>query len=170
MDHMGPRRLVKTLIVGIGAAALLGGCAASSGEVAAPGSANSSAAPNSSTSPTSSAAPATATAPDATTGDSIPTATEGSIAPMSTDQIDPGLQPYVDIAVADLAKRLSIDTSAIDVQTAVLKVWPDSSLGCPQPGMQYAQVETDGSQIVLLAGGKQYHYHAGGSRQPFLCE
>jgi hypothetical protein len=89
---------------------------------------------------------------------------------MGTNEIDRGLQPYIDIAVADLATRLSVDSSAIQVQSAVLKEWPDSSLGCPQPGMQYAQVQTDGSQIVLLAGGKQYRYHAGGSRPPFFCD
>ena len=34
--------------------------------------------------------------------------TEGST-PVSSEQIDPGLKPYIDIAVADLAQRLSID-------------------------------------------------------------
>ena len=89
---------------------------------------------------------------------------------MASQQIDPGLKPYTDLAVADLAQRLAIDPSAITVESATLVEWPDSSLGCPQPGMQYAQVQTDGSQFVLSAGGRQYRYHAGGSRQPFLCE
>ena len=89
---------------------------------------------------------------------------------MGSDQIDPGLQPYIDIAVADLAKRLSIDATDVGVTSATLEVWSDSSLGCPQPDQQYAQVETDGSLIVLTANGKTYRYHAGGSRTPFLCE
>ena len=36
--------------------------------------------------------------------------------------------------------------------------------------MQYAQSLTDGAKIVLTALGKQYSYHAGGSRTPFLCD
>ncbi|HEY7628659.1 MAG TPA: hypothetical protein VH761_16430 [Ilumatobacteraceae bacterium] len=89
---------------------------------------------------------------------------------MSTGSIDPGLQPYIDIAVADLAKRLSIGTDQIEVVSATLKEWPDGSLGCPQPGMQYPQVMTDGALIVLSTGQKSFNYHAGGSRTPFLCE
>ena len=47
--------------------------------------------------------------------------------------IDPGLQPYIDIAVGDLAERLSADAADITVTSATLVVWPDSSLGCPAP-------------------------------------
>lgn len=89
---------------------------------------------------------------------------------MGTGLIDPGLRPYVDLAVADLARRLGVDAGQIEVDSATLKQWPDSSLGCPQPGMQYAQMLTDGALIVLLHEGKTYKYHAGGSRTPFYCE
>ncbi|HSB86082.1 MAG TPA: hypothetical protein VLD86_07240 [Ilumatobacteraceae bacterium] len=88
---------------------------------------------------------------------------------MSSGSIDPGLKPYIDIAVGDLAQRLSVGVDQIEVISATLKEWPDASLGCPQPGMQYAQVMTDGALIVLSSGGKSYNYHAGGSRTPFLC-
>jgi hypothetical protein len=84
--------------------------------------------------------------------------------------IDPGLQPYIDLAVADLAGRLQREPSEITTRSAVLIVWPDASMGCPQPGMQYAQVQTDGSQIVLELDGVPYDYHAGGDTTPFLCE
>jgi hypothetical protein len=87
-----------------------------------------------------------------------------------TGEIDPGLQPYIDIAVGDLAQRLSVEAANITVSSATLVVWPDSSLGCPAPGQQYAQVTTDGAIIVLLADDTEYSYHAGGSRAPFLCE
>ncbi len=89
---------------------------------------------------------------------------------MNSGQIDSGLKPYIDIAVADLAQRLSIDVSQVEVTSATLVEWPDAALGCPQPGLQYAQVSTDGSLIVLKASTKAYRYHAGGSRTPFLCE
>lgn len=89
---------------------------------------------------------------------------------MSNEQVDAGLIPYVDLAVADLAKRLAVDPVEITVVSATLEVWKDSALGCPKAGQQYAQVATDGSRIRLSAGGKVYAYHAGGSRPPFLCE
>lgn len=89
---------------------------------------------------------------------------------MSTSQIDPGLQPYIDLAVADLAQRLDIDVEAVTVTSAELAEWPNAGMGCPQPGMQYAQVATDGSLIVLTVGDKAFRYHSGGSRTPFLCE
>lgn len=88
---------------------------------------------------------------------------------MANAHVEPGLQPYIDTAVADLAERLSIDAGQIAVSSATLKVWPDTSLGCPQPGMRYTQVPTDGALIVLTVDGKPYNYHAGGSRPPFWC-
>lgn len=89
---------------------------------------------------------------------------------MNNEQVDAGLIPYVDIAVADLAERLAVDPAEVAVVSATLEVWKDSALGCPKPGQQYAQVATDGSRIRLSVGGKVYAYHAGGSRAPFLCE
>lgn len=87
-----------------------------------------------------------------------------------TNEIDPGLQPYIDLAVADLAARLQRDAASITTRSAVLMVWPDASLGCPMPGMQYAQAQTDGAKIVLEADGATYDYHAGGDTTPFWCD
>lgn len=83
--------------------------------------------------------------------------------------IDPGLQPWVDDATADLAERLGVETGDVSTIAAVLVTWPDSSLGCPQPGMEYLQVLTDGAVIELDAGGAVYRYHAGDGSGPFLC-
>ena len=84
--------------------------------------------------------------------------------------IDPGLQPFIDQAVEDLATRLAVDASTVTTRAAVLVVWPDASLGCPQPDMAYAQVVTDGSIIELGYDGNVYRYHTGGTRGPFICE
>jgi hypothetical protein len=86
-----------------------------------------------------------------------------------TANVEPGLQPFVDEAVADLSSRLG--GSTVEVVLAETVVWPDSSLGCPTPGMLYEQVTTDGARILLAADGRDYHYHMGGSQySPFLCE
>ncbi len=88
--------------------------------------------------------------------------------------IDEGLRPFITEATDDLAARLAIDPADVEVLSAVLVTWPDASLGCPQPGMQYAQVLTDGSIIELGVGEGDdmvvYRYHTGGSRGPFLCD
>jgi hypothetical protein len=78
--------------------------------------------------------------------------------------------PLVEQAKEDLAARLGIQTSEIELLKYEEVVWPDSSLGCPQPGMEYLQVPMDGVLIRLSAGGQVYNYHSGGSRGVFLCE
>jgi hypothetical protein len=75
----------------------------------------------------------------------------------------------LDAAKADLAQRLSIRVT--DIQTVHVQAvqWPDASLGCPQPGMMYAQVVTPGYQIILAAKDREYAYHANLDKV-LLCE
>jgi hypothetical protein len=81
-----------------------------------------------------------------------------------------GLESLVKKATEDLAQRLSISLTQITLVEARAVVWPDASIGCPQPGMAYVQVPEDGALIVLEAEGKRYEYHNGGKRGLFLCE
>lgn len=102
---------------------------------------------------------------------SVSTPTPAPVAPLyEAGDIDRGLQFFIDQAAADLAEHLDVEVTAISTHAAVLVVWPDSSLGCPQPDMSYAQVLTDGSIIELEHDGDIYRYHTGGSRGPFVCE
>lgn len=78
--------------------------------------------------------------------------------------------PQVDMAKADLAQRLDVGPEAIEVVLVEARVWPDASMGCPQPGMVYTQVPQDGLLIRLQVEGQIYDYHSGGTRDPFLCE
>jgi hypothetical protein len=82
----------------------------------------------------------------------------------------PSDNPQVMQAIRDLAARLNIEFDAITLVSAEPVIWPDGGLGCPQPGMEYVQVQQDGMRIVLAAGGREYHYHSGETRGPFLCE
>lgn len=77
--------------------------------------------------------------------------------------------PVVEQAIADLASRLGVDPSTIEVVSVEEVDWPDASIGCPQPGMSYAQVLVNGSRIVLRADGTEYAYHQGGTREAFYC-
>lgn len=84
--------------------------------------------------------------------------------------LGPGIRRLVDIAVKDLAERIGVEQADIKVLQAEFVSWRDSSAGCPKPGYEYMQVITNGSRIVLSAGDRDYHYHSGGNRAPFLCE
>ena len=81
-----------------------------------------------------------------------------------------GIESVIEKAKDDLAQRLAISVAQITLVEAKEVVWPDSSLGCPQPGMEYLQVPEDGAQILLQAQEKVYDYHVGGARGLFLCE
>lgn len=83
---------------------------------------------------------------------------------------NPALQSLVMQAKEDLARRLSIEVDQIGLVEVEVVVWPDSSLGCPQPGMAYTQVLQDGLLIRLSVGRHMYEYHSGSNRPPFLCE
>jgi hypothetical protein len=84
---------------------------------------------------------------------------------------DPSLEAFVRSARTDLAARLGVSEDVIAVRSAQAVTWSDASLGCPQPGMAYAQVPEDGTFIELEHAGTVYPYHSGGSRpEPFLCQ
>jgi len=81
--------------------------------------------------------------------------------------VQPGTEPVAlqetNAAINDLSKRTGIPVSDIKVVSVEAVQWPDTSVGCPQPGMMYAQVITPGYLIVLEAGGKTYEYHSAGA-------
>lgn len=86
-----------------------------------------------------------------------------------TERSQPML-PQVSAAIADLTERLGVTPAQIEVVSVEAVVWPDGSLGCPQPGMLYPQVLQDGMRIRLAVAGVIYQYHSGERRAPFLCE
>ncbi len=48
--------------------------------------------------------------------------------------------------------------------------WPDASLGCPEPGMMYAQVVTPGYKIHLSCGEELFTYHSDCGSRVVYCE
>jgi hypothetical protein len=92
-----------------------------------------------------------------------------NVVPLKTP-LDTQMQALVDQAKADLGKKLSIQAAQVELVEVGSVTWPDSSLGCPKPGMAYAQVMTEGYLIRLKASGQTYEYHGGGIRTPFLCQ
>ena len=88
---------------------------------------------------------------------------------MMEDNLQPG-NASLDSAVKDLAERLGVESSAIQAGIPETVMWPDGSMGCPQPGMQYTQALIPGYRIRLSHGGRTYWYHGRKDGEPFLCE
>ena len=82
---------------------------------------------------------------------------------------DADAQRAIALAVTDLSQQLSLPEASILVDSVEAVQWPDASLGCPQPGMLYAQVETPGYLIVLAAGDQTYAYHTDRNQHVILC-
>jgi hypothetical protein len=81
-----------------------------------------------------------------------------------------GAEDTIRLVRQDLAQRAGVAPEAIQLLSVEAVQWPDASLGCPQPGMMYAQVVTPGFRLVLEAEGTQFNYHADTSRFVVLCE
>ena len=90
--------------------------------------------------------------------------------PGEGESYDKALEPLVNKAKEDLSNRLKVGVDQIIVVEAELVIWPDASLGCPQPDMVYIQVPEDGTLIRLAVADQVYEYHGGGWTDPFLCE
>jgi hypothetical protein len=84
-----------------------------------------------------------------------------------TDEVPPDLLAAI---VAHAAGRAGVAAADVVVSMARAVQWPDASLGCPQPGMAYAQVVTAGYHVQVSAGGSVHDYRADASGSFFVCE
>ena len=78
------------------------------------------------------------------------------------------LQSIVAAAKKDAVAR-GLPADAISVQSAQRVTWPDGSLGCPAPGMQYTQALVPGWRVILRVGDATYDYHAAANGAVMLC-
>ncbi len=72
-------------------------------------------------------------------------------------------------AMQALEKLTGAERSSFKLVTAEETIWPDGSLGCPQPGMVYTQATVPGYHVVLEHDGREYDYRAGGTQYLMLC-
>ena len=78
--------------------------------------------------------------------------------------------PAVQAALADAAAHLGASTQQLSVVEVTAQDWPDSSLGCPQPGLMYSQIVTPGYLIVISGAGKRLEYHTDRQSRVVLCK
>jgi hypothetical protein len=85
------------------------------------------------------------------------------------DEYPPGLEVPIAALISDLAGRFSVAETSIRVVAVEEVTWSDTSLGCPQPGMLYAQAVIDGMRVILEAEATLYDYRSGRTDASFLC-
>jgi hypothetical protein len=78
-------------------------------------------------------------------------------------------QELVAMVAADLSQRLRVAIAQVELARFEPVVWPDGSIGCPEPGGAYLQAPVDGYQIVLRVGETAYDYHVGKNDHFVLC-
>lgn len=83
---------------------------------------------------------------------------------------DPEVQPLIDTAIEDLSNRFSVPSDQIEFKEVTELVWPDSSLGCPNPSVSYLQVLTPGYLIRLQVSEVTYQYHADKKGKVIYCQ
>ncbi len=86
-----------------------------------------------------------------------------------TAMSDPQKERAITAARRELAQTVTDAGDAVLVSITA-REWPDSALGCPQPGMMYQQVITPGYLVVLKAAGKLHHVHTDSSGRAVVCE
>jgi len=87
-------------------------------------------------------------------------------APATTGEVPADV---MDNVLAALEKLTGSERAAFKVLRAEEKLWPDGSLGCPQPGMVYSQATVPGYHVVVDHAGREYDYRVGGNRYLVLC-
>lgn len=103
----------------------------------------------------------------------------GELTPIETVESTPQVMPapgvpdptaaLVHQISQELATKLSIDVSEVELVSVEEVTWPDSSLGCPQPGQAALDVLTPGFRVILAAQGQEYEYHTQDTSQFVLC-
>jgi hypothetical protein len=116
-------------------------------------------------SPTASGEPTPAESPGATP--SPPTTPDEAAPPDNTTP--PDANAIAEEARAAVAQQLGISPAQVTVASVQEVEWSDTSLGCPEPGMDYAQEVTPGYLIRLSASGQSFEYHADREGEVITC-
>jgi hypothetical protein len=100
----------------------------------------------------------TALAPEAALGQLIAVGPAAATPPPAATPTagDADLAALVPLAAA----ALSVAPEQVRLVTVERQIWPDASLGCPQPDHVYAQVLTPGYRLVVEAPGGQFELHS----------
>ena len=83
--------------------------------------------------------------------------------------LTPGLNGVVEVALNAASKETGLAKSELEVVLAEAVIWPDGSMGCPQPDVVYTQATVPGYRVRVRAGDVLLNYHANSKGLVFLC-
>jgi rubrerythrin len=83
--------------------------------------------------------------------------TESTVAPPVAGT--PGTPAETASLITAIAADMRVPPESVQVISIEPRDWPDSSLGCPQPDMLYAQVITPGYLVLVEFSGERIEYH-----------
>ena len=96
-----------------------------------------------------------------------PTTAAESLMPKAT--LSPELQTVADKATAILAETLDVKPEEVTILQVRRVEWRNASLGCPQPGMMYAQVITPGYLVRAEVNGEIQTVHMNDQGRGVVC-
>ena len=70
------------------------------------------------------------------------------------------LQSVTEAVLADASKRTGLEVAKLEVVESIVVTWPDGSLGCPEPGMNYTMALVPGFRIRIKTDQQVLNYHA----------
>src|SRR3954454_20439771 len=108
---------------------------------------------------------APANEPTVLSSSNSPSTTTGENARMKTEVPKRILDPILNEA----SKLANVPREQLVIVHAQAVVWNDGSLGCPEPGMEYAQALVNGYWVVINASGQTYDFRAGRDESSRLC-
>ncbi len=86
-------------------------------------------------------------------------ADQAAAGPRYTAAVNPTLQSVTDAVLADASQRTGLEVAKLQVVESVAVTWPDGSLGCPEPGMNYTMALVPGYRIRIKVGEQVLNYH-----------
>ena len=95
-----------------------------------------------------------------------PAQTSTPQAPRIELQVPKGI---LDPILKEAAKLANVPLQQLVIVRAEAVIWNDGSLGCPEPGMEYAQALVNGYWVVINASGQTYDFRAGRDGSFRLC-
>ena len=75
----------------------------------------------------------------------------------------------LDPILKEAAKLANVPPQQLVIVRAEAVVWNDGSLGCPEPGMEYAQALINGFWVVISGAGQTYDFRVGRDGNFRLC-
>ncbi len=101
----------------------------------------------------------------------VPTPTNTPVAEsiMPQSNLSPDMQKVAEQATEILAKSLNVAPEAITILSVQRVQWRNASLGCPKPGMMYAQVITPGYLVKAEIDGQVREVHMNDRGHGVVC-